>query len=64
MQLANHSRGPSRYGQTTHKDPQEADKPVLPTLGGDRGVGNIQHNKHFIISYLSPVSPEGGSLTS
>ena len=34
IQLADISRGHSRYGQTTHKDSQEADKPVLPALEG------------------------------
>ncbi|WP_337950954.1 hypothetical protein, partial [Prevotella sp.] len=36
IQLAELPTGPSRYGQTTHKDSQEADKPVLPASGGDR----------------------------
>ena len=37
IQLADLSRGLSRYGQTTHMDSQDTDKPVLPTSGGDRG---------------------------
>ena len=37
IQLMEPPIGLSRYGQATHKDPQEADKLVLPTSGGDRG---------------------------
>ena len=44
IQLAELSTGLSRYGQTTHNDSQDTDKPVLPALGGDRGVGNILPN--------------------
>ena len=37
IQLAEPSTRLLKCGQTTHKDSQEADKLVLPVLGGDRG---------------------------
>ncbi len=42
------SRGHSRYGQTTHKDSQEADKPVLPALDKILTLGRT--NKLLLLS--------------
>ena len=42
------------------EDSQEADKPVLPALGGDRGGGNVRNNFgcHFLTSLPSPLKRE------
>ena len=48
IQLAELPTGPSRYGQTTHKDSQEADKPVLPALDKILTLGRT--NKLLLLS--------------